>query len=443
MSDSHFAITGAPPATVTINAWGLTTTNGMPRLLVYDTTLALDSTVNASSVAGNGSSATFPFPASLGQGMYMFVVKNLGASGQYNVVDATYYSIGGKPSLSGAFGVDAGDIQVNSWWCTPGTKGRCLDGTTHSTSVTTPTPILTQYYANQVSYNGHTFAVGSEPVAVKEYGSSTVINPNLYYDKVTTIQPSNAIVINMGSSNVSLLDLVGDRVLATITVGSQPIAVAVNSIGTMAYVANYGSGTLSEVNLSTYAVARTATVGAGVQSVSMDPSGNYVWVGGPNYLKEISLSTFTVVATESVTGTVTSLATSSAQNELVYTLVNNCCGGSSTYTANELLLSNLTTPGSYAHAAASPYAPYTMNGTLPSADNIPHATYVSAQFGNGVAASATPTGFVVYDVVSHQQLMTGTTPTPVRGIASDPQNWMVYLTVPDSNEYIVIPLPHQ
>jgi hypothetical protein len=59
-----------------------------------------------------------------------------------------------------------------------------------------------------------------------------------------------------------------------------------------------------------------------------------------------------------------------------------------------------------------------------------------------MAASATPTGFVVYDVVSHQQLMTGNTPTPVRGIASDPSNTTVFFTVPDTNEYIVVPLPH-
>jgi YVTN family beta-propeller protein len=438
---SHFAITGLLPSTVTISTQGLTTTYGMPKLLVYDSNLSHVATASATSAAPDGSSATFPFPSSLGQNTYMFAVQNMGASGYFNVVDATYYSIGGTTALTGAFGVDAGDITVKSWSCTPSNRGKCVPGTVGTSSVTTPTPILTKYYANQVTYNGHTFAVGNEPVAIREYGSSTVVDPNLYYDRVTTTQPAKAIVVNMGSGNVNLLDLVGKTVLATITVGTQPIAVTVNSTGTMAYVANYGSGTLSEVNLSTYAVARTATVGAGAQSVAMDPSGNYVWVGGPNYLKKVSLSTFAVVATQSVTGTVTSLAASNAQNELAYTLVNNCCGSSSTYTANELALSNFS-PRSYAQAAATPYSPYTMNGTLPSAANIPHATYVSAQFGNGMAASATPTGFVVYDIVSHQQLMTGTTPTPVRGIASDPSNMTVFFTVPDSNEYITVPLPH-
>ena len=102
----------------------------------------------------------------------------------------------------------------------------------------------------------------------------------------------------------------------------------------------------------------------------------------------------------------------------------------------------MSTAATYGTAVAAPYAAYTMNGTLPLAATVPHATAVSAQFGNGIAASATPTGFIVYDVVSHQQIMAGTTPTPVRGISSDPLNQVVFLTLPDSNEYITIPLPH-
>ena len=61
-------------------------------------------------------------------------------------------------------------------------------------------------------------------------------------------------------------------------------------------VANYGSGTLSEVNLSAHVVSRTASGTGGALSVAVDPGGLYVWVGGTNYLYKVSLSTFTVVA---------------------------------------------------------------------------------------------------------------------------------------------------
>lgn len=221
------------------------------------------------------------------------------------------------------------------------------------------------------------------------------------------------------------------------------MAIALNSAATMAYVANYGSGTLSEIDLSTSAVSRTATGLGGALSVAMDPSGSYVWVGGTNYLYKVSLSTFAVVSSVSVSGSVTSLAASNTQNELVYTLVQNCCTASSTYAANELLLSNLSMPGTYAHAAATPFAPYTMSGTLPSAAVLPQASsVVSARFSNGMGASATPTGFVIYDLISHAQIMAGATPTPVRGIASDPNSMFAYFTLPDSNEYIAVPLEY-
>jgi YVTN family beta-propeller protein len=446
-TSTHFVLPGATPSTIT--SYGdFSTTYGSPQLRVYigAATPGFVSSVSASSEVP-GSSATFPFPTQsngspLAEGFYALVNTNVASGGGLVFVDPSYLAVGGTTVLANAFGADAGDVTVSSWSCTPGTGGeKCLPGTTQSSSTTIPTPIFTQYYASQVSYNGHTYAVGSEPVAVREYGSSTVISPDLYYDRVTTTQPANAIVANMGSGNVSLLNLVGKTVLATVAVGSQPIAIAVNSAGSMAYVANYGSGTLSEINLSTYSVSRTATVGTGPMSVAMDPSGSYVWVGGTNYLDQVSLSSFAVVDSVPVSGTVTSLAASNAQNELVYTLVQNCCSASSTYAANELLLSNLSTPGTYAHAAATPYASYTMNGTLPSAAALPQATsVVSARFSNGMAASATPTGFVIYDVVSHQQLMTGNTPTPVRGIASDPDSMYAYFTLPDSNEYIVVPL---
>jgi YVTN family beta-propeller protein len=309
-----------------------------------------------------------------------------------------------------------------------------------------PAAIFTQYYSSQVSYGGKTIAVGSEPVAVKFYGSYMTTSTSTNGSVTTTTDitsPANAIVANSGSNSVSILDLQNDTDTANITVGTQPMAVTLNSAETYAYVANYGSGTLSEVDLSTKAVTRTATSMAGALSVAVDPSGSYVWVGGTNYLYEVSLSTFAIVQSVPVSGSVTSIAASSAQNELVYTLVQNCCSASSTYAANELLLSNLSTPGTYAHADASPYAAYTMKGTLPSAAALPQATsVVSARFSNGMAASATPTGFVIYDVIGHQQIMTGNTPTPVRGIASDPECKFAYFTLPDSNEYITVPLEY-
>jgi hypothetical protein len=435
-ASSHFAIAGSLPSTVTINGSGLTSTYGMPQLLAFDSALALEATVNATSVATGGTSATFSFPALITGGMHMLALKNLGPAGEYSVVDMTYFNLGTAATLSSPFGVDAVDIVRATDPCNPRTGVCTPSSTTHAA------PILTQYYSGDVTNwvsGGSSITVGSEPVAVKTYGrySQTLGAGNGQY---TLSGPASAIVANSGSSSVSLVTFSSSST-TNLTVGAQPLAVTVNGAGTYGYVASYGNGSVTEINLSTKTVSRTLTGLTGAQSVAVDPSGSYVWVGGANNLYKVSLSNFTVAGTIVVSGSVTSMAASNAQNELVYTLVQNCCSSSSDYIANELKLSTLTNPGAYAHATAAAYAPYTMNGTLPSAATVPTATAVSVQFGNGVAASSTPTGFVVYDVVSHQQLMAGTTPTPVRGIASDPLNTVVYLTLPDSNEYIAVPMP--
>lgn len=447
-ADNHFATTDQLPPTVTVNGSGLSSTYGWPELFVYDGRANIVGNAIATSVATDGSSATFPFPrttsgGSLSSDTYMFAVKNFtDSSGRFRFPTATYFSLGGTTGLAGAFGVDAADITTYVWQCTPDERMRCVPGSTTSQTVTSPIPMVTQYYANLVSYDGHTMPTGSQPVAIKKYGSITLTlenEPTFIHRKTV---PKNAVVVNSGSNSVTILDLVNYSTVATIGVGVQPLGVTVNAGAMKAYVANYGSGTLSEVDLSALNVSRTANVGTGAQSVAMDPGGSAVWVGGSGYLKKVDLTTFTMVATISVNGSVSSLAASNQQNELVYTLVDGCCSGSSSAAVKELSLSSFATTGTYASMSANPYAAYTMNGSLATPSAIPDATQVSVQWGNGLGASATPTGFVVYDLVSHREIMSGSTSTPVRGIASNPSNTVVYFTVPDSNKYITVPLPH-
>ena len=438
-ADSHVAASNNLPATVTISSTGLLSAYGKPQLIVYDFTGTEWSGPTANSVASDGSSATFPFPQNLPSNFYMFAIKNFTASnGAYSVPTATYYDIAAASTLANAFGVDAGLIIVVTIPCNPDPHPSCGSGT----SVITPVPIFTQYYAGSVIYQGATIPVGSHPVAVKIYGTSQTQSGNMPYGNGTvTVAPTNAIVANSGSNNVSILSLSSNTVISTIAVGQQPMGVAVNGTS-KAYVANYGSGTLSEVDLTNYVVSRTVSVGAGAQSVTVDPSGASVWVGGTNFISKVNLSNFTVSSTTALSGAVTSLASSAGQNELIYTLAKSCCGSGSNAAANEFSIGNLTSQGNYGSMPATPYANYTMQGTLPSAASLPSASAVSAEWANGMAASATPTGYVIYDLVAHKEIMRGTTPTPVRGIASDPSNTVVYLTLPDSNEYISVPLPH-
>ena len=106
-----------------------------------------------------------------------------------------------------------------------------------------------------------TVTVGSGPVGV-------AISPD----------GTRALVPNYGSANVSWLDLTNPLlpvVLATVTVGVHPIGVAISPDGTRALVANYSSNDVSWLDLTNPllpVVLATVTVGTGPYGVAISPT---------------------------------------------------------------------------------------------------------------------------------------------------------------------------
>ena len=70
------------------------------------------------------------------------------------------------------------------------------------------------------------------------------------------------------------LTVLTDKVVKTVTVGAAPFGIAFNHTGTLAYVTNGGSGTVSVINTSTYAVVATVTVGSDPQGIRTAPDGS-------------------------------------------------------------------------------------------------------------------------------------------------------------------------
>ena len=70
-----------------------------------------------------------------------------------------------------------------------------------------------------------------------------------------------AYITNFNGDNVSVIDTATNTVIATITVGDQPVGVAVNPAGTLVYVANFSSNTVSVIDAATNTVTATVTVG--------------------------------------------------------------------------------------------------------------------------------------------------------------------------------------
>ncbi|MFN2607087.1 MAG: beta-propeller fold lactonase family protein [Acidimicrobiales bacterium] len=146
---------------------------------------------------------------------------------------------------------------------------------------------------------------GATPVSVTTQPSTTTTQPST----TTTTRPPAAVsprayVANANSNTVSVIDTATNTVVATVAVGSFPIAVAVNPAGTRAYVANANSNDVSVIDTATNTVVAIVAVPAGAFAVAVNPAGTraYVANGDSNngIVSVIDTATNTVVATVAV-----------------------------------------------------------------------------------------------------------------------------------------------
>ena len=115
------------------------------------------------------------------------------------------------------------------------------------------------------------------------------------------VNGTDAYVTNRTAGTVSEIALSGGSLVGSpITVGSLPSRIAMNSAGTFVYVTNSGTTTVSVIQLSTNTVVATITVGAVPDAVALDSAYAYVSNDGTTTVSVIQLSTNTVVATITV-----------------------------------------------------------------------------------------------------------------------------------------------
>ena len=450
-TSSHFALHGSLPSTITVPAQsGSPLSTGVATSLYeYDRSGALLNTLAASSVSPDGSSAVFPFPTG-GSGIALppdiYGLSMVQDSSNLTVNGISWIAIGGTDTTHlQPFGVAAigGTLSTNQ--CEP-VNGRrvCSPGTG-----TYYYPAVTLYGSSQVSVNGSLVSVGSHPTTILAYDSeaySTKTTNGSVITYFTYTGPGRALVVNTGSNSISIIDVNRLTTLATIAVGSSPIAATISSDGSKAYVANYTAGTVSVIDLTALQLSSTITVGGNPLSLALDSSGN-LWVGeNNNSIKRVVLSSGTVASTTTTTGPVTSLGYSNGEAQLVATILQS----DGRIQANAYSASSLqNTGGAPAPLISNPagtsaaYAAAASNLTnLPSVQALSSATLISTDTMNSLTVSATSTGFVVTELGSNRVIMEGTTPGPVRSISVDAQDQVAYMTVPDHNLLITLPLPY-
>ncbi|MFZ0773074.1 MAG: YncE family protein [Candidatus Sulfotelmatobacter sp.] len=465
-AESFFQLSGSLPTTLTIPGSGLTTTYGYPVLAVSSVKAnGVLSEKESFSVASGGTSATFNYPtnssgSALAPGLYAYILGNWTASGVLTSVAADALAIGTSTTLASPYGVDAINRSTYTEVCVPGGETKketrirrerpqvvcpddglqqtCGPPPPQCTSSTTSSilPLVTLLNSAELNYSGSNITVGSQPTAVKAYHNASTASGTPgsgTYIRVT--QPTLALVANSGSNTVSVVSLYPTTaVTATISVGTQPVAILIDSTGTYAHVANLGSATVSQINLSSHTVSGTVAVGSTPTSLALDPSGTAFWVGGLNYISKVNTSNLSIAVTYPVSGQVTSLSISSGQNDYVYTII-----------------SGSTFQG--AHAALTQGVPHTdyemgiggevkagTSGSLPTWLNI-GGPLVSASYGNRYIVEGTPSGFAVLDLEVDKVMMQGSTAGPIVGIAVDPQQGTAYATETSTNTLLSIPLP--
>ena len=89
------------------------------------------------------------------------------------------------------------------------------------------------------------------------------------------------------------IDVASKTVIATITVGASPSAVALNPGGNTAYVTNAGAGTVSVIDIATNTVTATIKVGTNPSDIAITPDGTLAFVTntGSNTFTRIDTAT--------------------------------------------------------------------------------------------------------------------------------------------------------
>jgi YVTN family beta-propeller protein len=105
-------------------------------------------------------------------------------------------------------------------------------------------------------------------------------------------------VVNGDSGTVTPIATATKTAGTPITVGSQPVGLAITPNGKYAYVANSGSNTVTRITVATNSASKTITVGSGPRELAVTPDGSTLYVanGGANTVTPVTIATSQVGA---------------------------------------------------------------------------------------------------------------------------------------------------
>ena len=87
-----------------------------------------------------------------------------------------------------------------------------------------------------------------------------------------------AYIANGGEDTISVIEIVENSIVGSISVASSPYGVAVDPNGDYVFVSNSSDGTVSVIDPLFYSVIKTFSVGSGPKGIAASPDGTYLYV---------------------------------------------------------------------------------------------------------------------------------------------------------------------
>ncbi|MDX3533562.1 YncE family protein [Streptomyces sp. MB09-01] len=139
-------------------------------------------------------------------------------------------------------------------------------------------------YGTAVSPDGHvclTLALSDTVLVTDKFLKAPTSIPDVSFPVGVVASKDNdrLYATNYFAKSVSVIDVSGKAVVATIPVAIDPYGVAMNPDGTRLYVAHFpGTGSVSVIDVSGQAVVATIPVGQGPRGVAVSPDGTRLYV---------------------------------------------------------------------------------------------------------------------------------------------------------------------
>lgn len=297
-------------------------------------------------------------------------------------------------------------------------------------------------------------------VTAKSPGLTTITATFGNISKSTTLtvnQSSRAYVANFGSNTLTVIDTASNTTIATIAVGTGPQGVAVNASTNRAYVTNSGSNSLSVIDTNSNTVLATVGVGAGPTGIAINPATNRAYITNKNNstLSVMDTTNYTVIATIAVGSGPLSVALNPATSR-AYVTNSNSNNISVINTANNSFVATipvgLAPQGVALHPAANrAYVANSSSNTLTVIDTSSNSVITALPIANGpLGIAVNPAANRIYVTNSGSNTLTvidttNNTSIAIITVGSSPQEVAVnpainraYVTNGNSNTLTVI-----